>query len=150
MPNSSRTIVLLPSTTAAASASGSRIQIGEQFTAVKFRSVVSAASGTSPTLNVRIQGGSRAISAGDTLVGQAVVGDTMVWDDYASLTQQTGTGTIYCSTVASGEEIWTAADGTLAAGQVRNGPIPSWMRIDYTIGGTNPSFTFYVLAELIP
>ncbi len=149
MPNSSMTKVLLPSTTAAADASGGNFIISEQFTAIKIRSVVTAASGTTPTLNIRVQGASRAVGS-ETGVGDIIEGDWTVYDDYISLTQQTAASTIYASVVASGEEIWTAANGTLAAGQVRNGPIPSVGRIDYTIGGTNPSFTFYVLAELIP
>lgn len=155
MPHPSKTIVLLPSTTATATATAAgHVNLPDQFTGFIAKLTVSAASGT-PTLNVRIQRGIRDIVlADDTVIGDTTTGAIttagIIWDDYAAFTQATATGTWYISVVGSGEEVYVASDGALAAGQVRNGPIGTLWRIQYTIGGGTPSLTFSVIAQLIP
>ncbi len=142
-----RTVVLLPSVARAASGQGLLVTIPGRFTAAKIRLSVSAASGTSETLDVLIQDGMRDIQTG-ALEGTDVTG-SYVWDDFAAFTQVTGTGSRYIRVVGGGNIEHAASDSALAAG-VRNGPIGDVWRVDWNIGGTNPSFTFYVLAQLIP
>lgn len=142
-----RTIVLLSSAVRTASGQGNLVTIPGRFTAAKIRVRVSAASGTSETLDVLIQDGMRDIETGN-LEGTDV-GGSYVWDDFAAFTQMTATGNRYIRVVGGGNVEHAASDSALSAG-VRNGPIGDVWRVDWNIAGTNPSFTFYVLAQLIP
>lgn len=142
-----RTIVLLPSAARTTSGQGLLVTIPGRFTAAKIRLRVSAASGTSETLDVFIQDGMRDIEAGD-LEGTDV-GGSYVWDDFAAFDQMTAAGNDYIRVVGGGNVVHAGSDSALATG-VRNGPIGDVWRVDWNIGGTNPSFTFFVLAQLIP
>lgn len=148
MPFQDQDRVILVSTTAAASATGSELNIASPFTSVIFLLNVTAASGTTPTLNVRIQEVLTLPAAGD-LVNSRPTG-TKVYDDFASFTQATGTGQWRMRVTGGGNDAGALADGTLAAATVKSGPIGCIWRCKYTIGGTNPSFTFSVTARLIP
>jgi hypothetical protein len=143
-----RTIVLLSSAARTSSGQGVLVTIPGRFTAAKIRLRVSAASGTSETLNVFIQDGMRDIETGD-LEGTDV-GGSYVWDDFAAFTQMTGAGNNYIRVVGGGNVVHAGSDSALSAASVRNGPIGDVWRVDWNIGGTNPSFTFYVLAQLLP
>ena len=142
-----RTIVLLPSVARTASGQGLLVTIPGRFTAAKIRLRVSAASGTSETLDVLIQDGMKDIQTG-ALEGTDTTG-SYIWDDFAAFTQMTAAGNRYVRVVGGGNVEHAASDSALAAG-VRNGPIGDVWRIDWNISGTNPSFTFFVLAQLLP
>lgn len=77
--------------------------------------VVSAASGTTPTLDVTLQ---HSIDGGTT------------WFTLATFTQKTATGS----------ELKTETEVEAATGEVYG----DCFRVSYVIGGTTPSFTFYV------
>jgi hypothetical protein len=77
--------------------------------------VVTAASGTSPTLDVVLQ---HSIDGGAT------------WFTMTTFTQKT----------AAGSELKTETEVEAATGEVYG----DCLRVSYTIGGTTPSFTFYV------
>lgn len=117
---------------------------------VVVRAAVGTVSGTSPTLNVYIQHGFRAPSSADT-IGQSLNTNAYTDDDFMSLTQITASNTaIFGRVLASGEEIHAAADRALAAGQIRNGPLPCRLRVSAVVGGVNPSFgNFNVTAEFV-
>lgn len=91
-----------------------------------------AASGTTPTLNVYIQ----------TTV------DGTNWQDVGSFTQVTVAARRFMRIVAGGlipgvvEE--PQKDASLAAGSVESGPLGKQIRAKYVIAGTTPSFTFAV------
>ncbi|MEW5820327.1 MAG: hypothetical protein AB1782_09065 [Cyanobacteriota bacterium] len=89
--------------------SGNGVYVGENAESVIYLDVT-AASGTSPTLDVSIQ---------DTIDGTN-------WDTVASFTQATSTG----------REV------------KRINNYSRYMRISYTIGGTDPDFTFSVSAYM--
>jgi len=143
----SRTMVLLASVVRTASGQGGIIVPIGRFTSARIWLNVTAASGTSETLNVLIQDGMRDIQAG-AVEGDATAG-AYVWDDYGAFDQMTAVGTDYIRTVGGGNVVHTGSDSALTAGTVRNGPIGDVWRVDWNIAGTNPSFTFYVLAQLI-
>jgi hypothetical protein len=84
----------------------------EKFTA---ELVVSAASGTTPTL--------------DVLVEHSIDGGT-TWFTMITFTQKTTTG----------NELKTESEVEAATAEVYG----DCLRVKYTIGGTTPSFTFYV------
>ena len=71
-------------------------------------------------------------------------------DDYVSFTQITAASSKVARCQKTGNVVAAANDGGLAAGNVANGPLGSEWRVKYVIGGTNPSFTFSVVAILIP
>jgi hypothetical protein len=134
-PFSSLNVELLASTTAAATASGSTFGV-DRFTAFTVRLNVSAASGTSPTLNVYIQ---KLVPNGSR--------PSTVWHDIISFTQLTTTGTRISEMVEGGNAEVALSQAALAAGTVQNALIGSYHRVHYVIGGTNPSFTFSVYAD---
>lgn len=143
-----RTMVLLASAARTANGQGGVIVPIGRFTAAKIWLNVTAASGTSETLNVFIQDAMRDIQAG-AVEGDATTG-AYIYDDYGAFDQMTAVGTDYIRTVGGGNVVHTGSDAALSAGTVRNGPIGDVWRIKWTTGGTNESFTFYVLAQLIP
>ncbi len=99
---------------------------------------VTAASGTSPTLNLILQNGLR------------LAGGTYLWNDYASFIQSTTTTSKWLRWVVQGEESHASSDGALAAGEIRNGPIGTTWRLKYVVAGTTPSFTAEFVAEFLP
>lgn len=106
MRRSFSTIPLFPSATKTASGTGPVFEVGT-YDRGSFFLEVTAASGTSPTLDVDIQ-------------SYDVVADA--WHNVVSFAQATGTGRQRKTAEYLGERI----------------------RVNYTIGGTDPSFTFSV------
>jgi hypothetical protein len=140
--------IILVSTTAAASSTGPELNIASPFTSVIFLLNVTAASGTSPTLNVRIQEVLTPAAAADQINVKPT--GAKVYDDFVSFTQATGTGNWRARVTGGGNDVAILTDGTMAAAAAKSGPIGCIWRCKYTIAGTNPSFTFNVVARLIP
>lgn len=98
---------------------------------------MTAASGTSPILNVYLQSST---NGGTT------------WYDFAHYSQITAAKTTVMQwselNSTNANKIDTATgDGLLASGTVINGPIVnSALRVKWSITGTTPSFTFSVVA----
>jgi hypothetical protein len=139
--------VILPSTTAAASSTGSELNIVEPFTSAIIWLDITAASGTSPTLNVRIQEVINRAASTDTVL--SMPSSTKLYDDFAAFAQATGTGQQVMRIVGGGNTVNTISSGALAASTIRNGPIGSIWRVQYTIGGTNPSYpNLYMIAQV--
>lgn len=161
MRHNSIDTVLLPITTATSSSTGSVLNIPDGFIGAILCVQVTAASGTSPTLNVFVQDQYFPAGASDVSPSVGRGAGTAIFDDFAAFTQITGTATRVLRFSSSGlvgsanaASITTAdyaiADGTLTAGSVRPGPLGNIWRVKYTIGGTSPSFTFNVIAKLLP
>lgn len=152
MPHPSREIVLVAPTTQTSSGNSEVLIITEQFTAAIVMLQVTAASGTSPTLDLKIQRVITGAAASDADLDNA--SGTEVFDDYLSFSQVTGTATRIFPIVGAGgqgaNQDYAIADGTLTAGTARNGPIGRKWRAKWVITGTSPSFTFSVVAQLIP
>lgn len=96
---------------------------------------VTAASGTTPTLDVKVQ----------TTV------DGTNWCDVAAFAQVTAvarrTLRIVTDATPAGEAACT--DGTLAAGTVNQGPLGQFLRVKHALpGGATPSFTYSVTGWL--
>ena len=148
MAASDRVVVLVPSTTATSSSTGSELNIAEPFTSAILYLDVTAASGTSPTLNVYVQEVLTAPASGDAALAQP--SGTKFYDDFVSFTQATATGRWVARITGGGNVVAATKDASLTAGSVANGPIGSIWRVKYAIAGTSPSFTFSVSAKLIP
>lgn len=148
MPFQDQDRVILPSTTAAASSNGSVLNIASPFTSVIFLLDVSAASGTSPTLNVRIQEQLSLPAAGDAVNVRPT--GTAIFDDFAAFAQVVATGRQVARITGGGNTVNAISAGALGASTIRSGPIGCIWRVQYTIAGTNPSFTFSIVARLIP
>lgn len=100
---------------------------------------VTAASGTSPTLNVRLQtspdGGTTWI---DFVSFFQVIGLSTQWMPWSIINIRNNVA----NTISTGNNV-------LAAGAAIDAPIvPNLVRISIVIGGTTPSFTFSVTAIL--
>lgn len=154
-----REVVLLPSTTATTNSTGNDINMIQAWQAAIINLNITAASGTSPTLDVKVQNKLGQAAAADTS-GIAPTG-TAFYDDLLGYTQQTTTGTRIIRVVtgplvgSANATVVTSADyanldGTITAGNVRVGPLGGTWRVKFVIGGTSPSFTFSVVAQLIP
>ena len=133
--------VTLHSGTITANTTTATVLVGNGYTAVRIMLTAGTNTGTSPTLNTYIQGAMRLADGTDS------------WYDWISLTQldTTDNPKVLAVATGSGEEIIAGTDGTLAAGQIVNGPIPSKLRAKFVVGGTNPSFGSAALVlELIP
>ena len=141
-------MVLVPSAARTASSTSNIIPIPEQYTAAIIALSVSAASGTAPTLNLYVQNVIPVAGASD--IEQAVPTGTDEYDDLASFTQATGTGTWIVRVVGGGNAAAAKKDASLTAGSVASGPIGRNWRIKWVVGGTNPSFTFSLSATFIP
>ena len=158
-----REICLLQSTTATTNGVGPDINLPQAWQAAILTVNVSTASGTSPTLNVFLQSKLGQALAGTDVSGGFLTG-TAIYDDTLAFTQLTTTGNQIARPVTSGIGAGTPGtsgslavgmdylqkDAALTAGNYRLGPIGGLWRIKFTIGGTSPSFTFSVVAQLIP
>lgn len=130
--------VTLYAGTITANTTSAIFNLGEGYTSWKVLLKVTAASGTSPTLNTYIQ---------DAMI---LADGTDAFTDFISMTQLTTTSECWTRVTGSGEEMHAASDAALAAGQIRNGPVPSRIRVKFVKGGTNPSFTVELRLEAIP
>jgi len=145
----SREIVLLQPTTATASGNGVDINIPMGYLGAMIALNVTAASGTSPTLNVFVQN-KFTLAAVTDLNGQFPLG-TGTYDDLAAFAQMTTTGTrVFRILQGFGSTENALTQAALTAASARTGPIGDLWRVAYNIGGTSPSFTFSVTAKLIP
>lgn len=105
----------------------------ERFTSADIALIVSAASGTSPTLDVYIQ---------------KLLADSATWVDLVHFTQATAAATRWVSVVGSAMTADVAVqDAALTVATVRTSLLGSTWRCKYVIGGTNPSFTFQVAVD---
>lgn len=125
---------LLASAARTASGDSGILNVGaDQYVGAVILLDVTAQSGTSPTLNVYIQ--------------QELPDAT--FDDLGAFTQTgAATGKKVIRVVGGSNEHHAAADATLAAGTVRNGPIGGKWRVKWVIAGATPSYTFSVKADL--
>lgn len=90
---------------------------------------VSAVSGTTPTLDLYLQG---SYDGGQN------------WVDLASSPQVTATGGVILALSSQGAASapFAATDGTMAASTAKTVTFPDRVRLKYKIAGTTPSFTF--------
>ncbi len=146
----SREIVLLQQTTAGpGSGTGPDINIPMGYLGAIIGLNVTAASGTSPTLNVFVQN-KMTLAAGTDLNGQFPTGST-AYDDLAAFNTASGAGLrVFRILQGFGNVESQQVQAGLAPGTARTGPIGDLWRIAYTVAGTSPSFTFSVTAKLIP
>jgi len=155
----SQDVILLPITTDTASGTGQILNIPDGYIAAMICIQCTAASGTSPTLNVFVQDELFPAGTGDAVLAKG--SGTALFDDFYAATQITGAivkvvrftsnsmaGTANAASITTCD--YTKSDGALTAGSIRPGPIGNVWRVKYTIGGTSPSFTFNVTAKLIP
>jgi hypothetical protein len=145
--HTSRTICIYPATAAAATFNTVDIPVGWMYSGFKVWVKTTASSGTSPTLDVKIEEAIRA--PGTATAGQNCNG-SYEYQDYAAFTQINGNTERMLSVAGSGEEEYVVSAGTLAAATIRNGPIPEIFRCRCVIAGTNPSFTVQIVVKLIP
>lgn len=115
MAKDSRTETLLASAARTATGTGSAVCGFSRYEKFAAELVVSAASGTTPTLDVTLQ--------------HSIDGGTN-WYTLATFTQKTATGS----------ELKTESEVEAATAEVYG----DCLRAIWTIGGTTPSFTFYV------
>lgn len=157
-----REIVLLGSAAQTTTGNGVDINVPAGWQAAKFSINVSAASGTSPTLNVIVQDklGQALTGASADASGLFPTG-TAIYDDLLAFSQMTTTGTRIARMVtgplapSANSSVVTSVDyatlnGTLTAGNARVGPATGLLRVTWVIAGTSPSFTFSVVAQLVP
>lgn len=104
-------IILAQAVTLTTTTAGTAIELGDR-NSLRLNLVITAASGTTPTLDVAVQSSP----------------DNVTWTAVASFAQQTTT---------------TTGVHTLF------GPIDRFVRINSTLGGTTPSFSFSVSGEAV-
>lgn len=120
--------VLDASAARTASGTGSANLEGDFVRGAVFLVDVTAVSGTTPTMTVRVQ----------------YTVDGVTWHDLDTANAQTA------SITATGKHVFTVYPGTTAAANsVANRPLPSRHRLAWTIGGTTPSFTFSTAADYL-
>lgn len=130
------TVTYLASAARAATTNSSGNEVGiEMYSQVIVELAVTVASGTTPTLNVYLQ---------------QLLPDGTTWNDIGAFTQMTGTGTRVMAMVAGGNSEFAQGSGALTAGTMRATPLGDTHRVRAVIGGTNPSFTFSVVARYYP
>jgi len=97
---------------------------------------VTANSGTTPTLDMYLQGSY----------------DGQTWIDLASSAQWTTTNNAqifgFTAQGAIHSAAFTTTDATLAASTTRTVVIPSLLRLKWKLGGTTPSYTFVAKAQV--
>lgn len=87
---------------------------------------VSAATGTTPTLDLKLQ---TSLDGGST------------WLDVAAFAQMTAASTLYAVIPVAGVASYIGAAPTASAGSVTGLPISNMVRVISAIGGTTPVFT---------
>jgi hypothetical protein len=155
-----REICLLGPTTFTTSGTGPDINLPQAFQAAVLSFTTSTVSGTSPTFDVFIQKKLGQPAATDTS-GLAPTG-TAIYDDVLHFSQTTTSGTTRISQLATGSQVptanatlittadWAQADASIAAGDIRVGPIGGQWRVKVTVSGTSPSAVLAVTAQMIP
>lgn len=154
----SRTVLLIPPFASGVTATGTsnQIVVPELFTSfIAYLNVVYV-SGTTATLNVRLQNGFRDKGTSTQLGQDQKEGDqvtgSLVWDDLAAFAQATtASGSQVMRVVGGGNTVNAISQGALAASTIRSGPIGSIIRAQWTAAGTNPVYTgTYLLIQFIP
>ena len=159
MRYSSQDIVLLTQAAYTSSGTAGPYNIPEGFLGVILCIQCTAASGTSPTLNVFLQDQIYPSATTDAALSKG--SGTAIFDDFYAATQITGAatkvmrfsgssliGTANATSITTCD--YAISDAALTAGSVRPGPMGNIWRVKYTIGGTSPSFTFNITAKLCP
>lgn len=155
----SREVVLLASQTITTNGSSSDINVPMGWQAATISINASTVTGTSPTFNFFVQKKLRQAASTD-LVGTDATG-TAIYDDVLAFTQintnstriaslATGAAAGSANTTVITTADWLQQDGALTAGDIRIGPIGPLWRVKWTVGGTSPSGSFFVTAQLIP
>jgi len=142
---SARTIVLLASGIRTSSSQGSEITVPPGFQDVRLVLSVTAASGTTPTLNVFLQDGIIFAAAAD--IAQARTTGTKTWNDFAAFAQVVAAAVRHIGITPGGNFEAAAQNAALTAATIRSGPLGQRWRVKWAVGGTSPSFTFSVFAE---
>lgn len=136
---SSEAVALFASAARTADTTGDIFGVS-RFSAAIIHLDVTAASGTSPTLDLYIQ---QRIPDGNR--------PSSTWHDLIHFTQMTTTGGRVAYFVSAGNsevvEENVTSSSTLAAGTIRTAVIGTHWRAQAEIAGTNPSFTFSVYAD---
>jgi urocanate hydratase len=104
----------------------------EAFSIADLQLKVTAASGTTPTMDVYVQ---------------KLLPDGSTWDDIAHFTQQTTTSSNIITLVAGNQGVHVQSVRTQASGSVRTTHFGNTWRIDVVISGTNPSFTWALFGD---
>lgn len=157
MSTPSRETALVAATTITANGNTGILTIPDKYLSCVLYATTTAASGTSPTLDVYIQECFTAQVSGDTtgvdLTSSAI---PTIFDDYAHFAQFTGNASqkmrIYAGTGTSASNaptaiVASAQSGALAASTVQPGPIGMFWRVLWKVGGTSPSFSLTVTAQ---
>lgn len=144
-------LVLQPVITTTTSSNGSNLNIPSGFSGAILHVNCSAASGTTPTLNVYVQDVLVPAGATDTILGPPSATGSAVFDDFVAFTQVTAASDVIARVAFGGTSAGNAkADGSLTAGTVRPGPIGLFWRVKWVLTATTPSFTWSLTAQLIP
>lgn len=130
----SRFIALMPSTTLTTTTTSTGKLIGiDCFSVIDLHLNITAASGTSPLLDVYVQ---------------RLCPDNVTWDDLVHFTQASAAADYMATVVVGNAGVHTIAVRTLAAGTVRStGSTGGIWRVDCVIAGTTPSFTFQLFGD---
>ena len=148
MPNPVR-LVLQPVITTTTSSNGSNLNIPSGYRGAILHVNCTAASGTTPTLNVYVQDVLVPAGANDTILNPPT--GTAVFDDFVAFTQVTAASDVIARVAFGGTSAGNAkADGSLTAGTVRPGPIGLIWRVKWVVTATTPSFTWSLTAQFIP
>ena len=124
---------LVASNTIAATATSTGTLVGlERFSICDLHLIVSAASGTSPTLDVYIQ---------------KLLADGTTWDDVGHFTQQTAAASNVMTLVAGNQAVHAQALRNVASATIRTTHFGNTWRVDVVVGGTNPSFTWALYGD---
>lgn len=154
-----REICLLQSTVATTNGTGPDINLIQGWQAAIISVAVSTFSGTSPTLQVIVQNKLGQPAATDLSGG--FLSGTAIYDDllsFSSITTNptrimrvcTGAQTPSPNTTVVTSADYATLNGTMTANNMRVGPIGGLWAVKFVVGGTSPSFTFSVAAQLIP
>lgn len=157
-----REVVLLAAQTVITNLVGPDINMIQGWQAALVSVNANTTTGTSPTFDVYIQKKLGQPAATD-LVGNPPTG-TAIYDDVLHFSQLTTnatrisaicTGPLGISTVSTAPTVttvadWAQSDAALAAGTLRIGPLGGLWRVKVVVGGTSPSATLAVTAQLIP
>jgi hypothetical protein len=121
-----KSATLLTATAITQDTNGDKFAV-EAFDEITYEISVTAASGTSPTMIVRVQ---------------KLLGDGTTWTDIATSGQFTTTGKkeIHLGRANSGSVV-QANSVAMSAGQTLDVPLGAWHRLVFDVGGTSPSFT---------
>ena len=127
-----QTLVASNTITSTATSTGTIIGL-DCFSIAELQLKISAASGTTPTLDIYVQ---------------KLLPDGSTFDDLIHFTQATTTASYVATFTVGGNGMHTQAVRSLAAGSVRsNTSIGNTWRIDAVVGGTNPSFTWSLVGD---